>query len=116
MRIACANKVQELKPLIEDVNQLRLFPLLDRDETISELQKNLPAYLSEANGVKIDDANQLLWWSNNKNSLPNWSATAKLLALVQLTSAAAEHDLFQVFTQPSTTNRRERKKTISKDQ
>ena len=91
MRIACLNKVQELKPSIEDVNQLRLFPLLDRDETISELQKEIPAYLAETNGVKIDDASQLLWWSNKQNSLPNWSATAKLLALVQLTSAAAEH-------------------------
>ena len=71
-RIACPNKVQELKPSIEDVNQLRLFPLLDRDETISELQKELPAYLAEANGVKIDSGSQLLWWSNKQNSLPNW--------------------------------------------
>ena len=36
-RIACQNKVQEPKPSIEDVNQLRLFPLVGRDETISEL-------------------------------------------------------------------------------
>ena len=80
-RIACPNKVQELKPSSEDVNHLRLFPLLDRDETISELQKELPACLAEANGVKVDDGSQLLWWSNKQNSLLNSSATAKLLAL-----------------------------------
>ena len=71
-RITCPNKVQELKPSTEDVNQLCLFPLLDRDETISELQKELPAYLAEANGVKTDDGSYLLWWSNKQNSFPNW--------------------------------------------
>ena len=45
-RIACPKKVQKLKPSIEVENQLRLFPLLDRDETISELQKDLPACLA----------------------------------------------------------------------
>ena len=109
MRIACPNKVQELKSSIEDVNQLHLFPLLDRDKTVSELQKKLPAYLDEANGVKIDDISQLLSWSekqNSLNSLPNWSATAKLLALVQPTSADAKH-VFQFFRQPAMANRLE---------
>ena len=106
MRIACLNKVQELKPSIEKVSQLHLFPLLDRDKTVSELQKELPAYLNEANGVKIDDRSQLLSWSDKQNSLPNWSATAKLLALVQPTSADAKH-VFQFFRQPAMTNRLE---------
>lgn len=89
-RMACPTKVQELKPTAADVEQLRLFKLFNKDDTITNLQQELPDYRAEADGVRIDAGDELQWWKSKAERLPCWSAAAKLLALVQPSSAAAE--------------------------
>ena len=37
------------------------------------------------------DIQPLTWWKKHANDLPNWSAAACKVALVQPSSAAAEH-------------------------
>ena len=83
-------KVQELRPTPEEVNALRAFPFLDSNEIITNLQKELPHYPTEAKDVKLEEGEQLRWWFDHSNHLLHWSAAVKLLALVQPFSAAAE--------------------------
>ncbi len=89
-RFACPVKVQELKPQPECLETLRLFPFLNDDATIANLQKELPTYLAEAEGVKMDEGEQMQWWHAHQARLPHWSTASKLLALVQPSSAPAE--------------------------
>ena len=46
-------KVQELRPVANDVDALRLLPALDDDEKVKQLQAELPAYHAEADGVRL---------------------------------------------------------------
>lgn len=89
-RYACPQKVQQLKPTAVDVNALREFPFLDSDATIGALQQELPTYIAEADGVVVEDGQQMVWWRNQSVRLPHWSDAARKLSLVQPSSAAAE--------------------------
>ena len=60
------------------------------DVTIRALQKELPNYLAEADGVKIVHGEQMQWWKEHHVQLPHWSSAAKRLSVVQPSSAAAE--------------------------
>ena len=63
---------------------------LDSDEIITNLQKELPHYPTEAKDVKLGEGEQLRWCFDNSNHLPHWSAAVKLLAVVQPSAATAE--------------------------
>lgn len=89
-RYACPVRVQQLKPTPEEVSALRVFPFLDNDGLIAGLQKELPPYMAEAEGVRLQDGEQMVWWYNHRQCLPSWSAAARLLSLVQPSSASAE--------------------------
>lgn len=89
-RMACPTTVQELHPHPQDVQQLRQFPFLDDDAIIGDLQKELPTYLAEADGIRVDRGQELRWWKDHQAALPHWSSAASQLALVQPSSAAAE--------------------------
>lgn len=83
-------KVQELRPQPAELENLRLFPVLDSNEVIANLQAELPTYLAQAEGVRVEDGQQLKWWQDHQDQLPHWARAAKLLVLVQPSSAAAE--------------------------
>ena len=67
--------------------QLRVF----LDNLIEEMKTELPAYLAAATDVDSEsDISPLSWWKQHASELPNWASAAKQVALVQLSSAAAE--------------------------
>ena len=83
-------RIQELQPAPAELDALRSFPFLDDDETIANLQKELSLYRAEAGGILLEDGHQMVWFHNHSDCLPHWSQTARLLSLVQPSSAAAE--------------------------
>lgn len=89
-RYACPVRIQELQPTPAELDVLRAFPFLDDDETIADLQRELPLYRAEAEGVRLEDGQQMAWFRNHSGRLPHWSKAARLISLVQPSSAAAE--------------------------
>ena len=53
------------------------------------MQKELPNYLAEADGVKIVHGEQMQWWKEQHVQLLHWSSAAERFALVRPSSAAA---------------------------
>ena len=63
MRAFCPVQATELRLSVQDVEGLRILPVLDNDDTIAQLQEELPAYLVAAAEAVIDDAStRLQWW------------------------------------------------------
>ena len=60
------------------------------------MKEELPSYLAL---VADTDANfsPLEWWKSNSNALPNWSAAARKIFLIQPTSATVER-VFSLLT------------------
>ena len=90
VRMACPMTAQELQPTVQDVEQLRMFPCLDDNTIVGNLQEELPAYIAEIEDVQVRRGDEMVWWRRHKLSLPHWSSAAYNLALVQPSSAAAE--------------------------
>ena len=63
---------------------------LDDDETIANLQRERPLYRAEAEGIRLEDGQQIAWFHNHSDRLPHWSQTARPLSLAQPSSAEAE--------------------------
>ena len=58
-------------------------------QQLDGLKSELPAYLTWA--ADTDQQFDILeWWKRNASDLPNWSATAKKILLIQPSSAALE--------------------------
>lgn len=89
-RLCCPTQVQQLHPTAASVQELKLFGFFS-DAEIAELVKELPLYLAVVDGVQVETEDQKVrWWSEQNNNLPNWSAAAKKILLVQPSSASAE--------------------------
>ena len=73
----------------EAVQQLRMFPFLNGDACIANLQGKLPAYLAAADGVHAN-VDTLSWWEERRVVLSHLSQAFTKLLLVQPSSAAAE--------------------------
>ena len=88
-RLFSPRKVHEMNPTAASVDEyLSCIPFFDANER-EKLKEELPTYLAEA--VDIDrDFDQLQWWKLHAATLPNWSAAAKKMILIQPSSAAAE--------------------------
>ena len=89
-RMACPVKVQELHSAPAQVEALREFPILDDDDLINNLKAQMPEYCAEADGVQVEAGKQMEWWYAQMGRLPHWSAVARMLVLVQPSSAASE--------------------------
>ena len=87
-RFFSPTQLDELKPRTEDIQSLKMFPFVDKD-MISEMQKELPTYLSIAEGVS-PDVQLTAWWHNHEPDLPIWARVCKQILLVQPSSASAE--------------------------
>ena len=80
-RYFCPRKVQELRPQPAELESLCLFTLLDNNEVIADLQAELPTYLAEAEGVRIEYCQQFKRWQDHQDQLPHsGSRTANFLA------------------------------------
>jgi len=76
-----------------NVDDLSSFPYLRDSTTISNLKSELPTYVAAVEDIN-PNTDLLQWWKNHEKQLPQWSAVAKSILLVQPSSAASE----QVFS------------------
>ena len=88
-RLFVPHKVDDMKPDASALDTLKAFPFLDNSTVLDALKQELPTYLAKAADTS-SSIQTLLWWKNNSNELPNWSAAAAKVALVQPSSAAVE--------------------------
>lgn len=89
-RLFLPSKIIELKPDLSAVDKLKAFPFLNNKTVLDGLKQELPSYLAKAADTEISDGDLLTWWKRHQSDLPNWSSSAKKVALVQPSSAAAE--------------------------
>ena len=77
-------KITEMNP---NPGSLSVFPFLS--SKIPSLKEELPTYLAAAESVTCE-ADPLLFWRRHASQLPNWAEAAKMVLLVQPSSAASE--------------------------
>ena len=90
MRAFCPVQATELRLSVQDVEGLRILPVLDNDDTIAQLQEELPAYLVAAAEAVIDDASTRLQWWKRQKRIPGWQAAARIAFSLLPSSAPAE--------------------------
>ena len=88
-RFFSPSKFNEIKPTIADIDLLKVSRFFD-SATIDGLKSELPAYLAAAEDVS-SEMDPMMWWKSRETELPKWANACKLVVLVQLSSAAAEH-------------------------
>ena len=89
-RLCCPIQVQHLHPTAASIQELKLFGFFN-DAEIAQLVQELPLYLAIVDGAQVETEDEKVWWwSGHHNNLPNWSAAAKKILLVQPSSASAE--------------------------
>ena len=88
-RLFVPHKVDELKPDVSAIDGLKAFPFLDDSSILDGLKQEFPAYIAKAANVAAL-VDLLPWWKKYNTDLPNWSAAACKVVLVQPSSAAAE--------------------------
>ena len=90
-RLCCPVQVQQLRPTVASLAELRNFGFLDDDAVIAGLSLELPHYLASAEGTQVaTEEEKVQWWARNSANLPNWSSVVKKILLVQPSSASAE--------------------------
>ena len=73
---------------VSTVDELAAFPFFDT-ATLGQLKIELPQYIAACVGV--DPSYDIcIFWHNDVDTLPHWSAAAAKVAVVQPSSAAAE--------------------------
>lgn len=82
-------KINELKPISGDIDNLRVLPFLDNNTIIYGLKCELPLYMAKADGLSVE-ADKMDWWKKHEAELPLWSTSCKSVLLLQPSSAAAE--------------------------
>lgn len=95
-RLFSPQKVHVMQPNASAIDQaLKTIPFLNSQQQLDGLKSELPAYLARA--ADTDQQFDILeWWKRNASDLPNWSAAAKKILLIQPSSAASE----RVFSLP----------------
>ena len=89
--LCCPVQVQQLRPTVASLAELRNFSFLDDDGIIAGLSQELPHYLATAEGTQVaTEEDKVQWWARNLENLPNWSAVVKKILVVQPSSASAE--------------------------
>ena len=73
-----------------NVHDLSSFPFLQDPALISNLKSELTTYVAAVEDID-PEIDVLQWWKNHREQLPQWSAVAKSILLVQPSSAASEH-------------------------
>ena len=79
-------KAYEIKPSISDIDDLKLFSLIDSC-TISRLKSELPQYLAASEDVSLA-TEKIQWWRGHANEFLFWYNVCKMILLIQ--PAAAE--------------------------
>lgn len=87
-RLFSPHKVIQIQPDAAALDCFQVLPFLTSD-TIAKLKVELPVYLAKATDIS-QELSLLTWWKMNSPSLPEWSAAAQHMLLVQPSSAASE--------------------------
>ncbi|KAK3754796.1 hypothetical protein QZH41_007565 [Actinostola sp. cb2023] len=95
-RLFSPHQVCQLRPVANDVDIVTSIAFLNDPALIANLKNELPRYLAKADGID-DDVDPLGWWKANEAELPFWSAAAKLVLLMQPSSASSER-VFSILT------------------
>ena len=85
-----SQRVHIMQPNASAIDQeLNTIPFLNSQQQLDGLKSELPAYLTRA--ADTDQQFDILeWWKRNASELPNWSAAAKKILLIQPSSATSE--------------------------
>lgn len=90
LRLFCPEQAATLRPTAEDIADLRVLPALNDDALITQLQEELPVYLTAAGDVVIDANTTRLQWWKRQTRLPCWQKAAKIAFCLLPSSAPAE--------------------------
>jgi len=95
-RLFSPHHITQLRPVANDVDVLTSIAFLNDAAMIANMKNELPRYLARANGI-ADGVDPIRWWKENEAELPCWSAAAKLILLMQPSSASSER-VFSILT------------------
>lgn len=95
-RLFSPHQICQLRPVANDVDIVTSVAFLDDPALIANLKNELPRYLAKADGID-NDVDPIGWWKANEADLPFWSAAAKLVLLMQPSSASSER-VFSILT------------------
>ena len=95
-RLFSPQQICQLRPVANDVDIVTSVAFLDDPALIANLKNELPMYLAKADGID-NDVDPIGWWKANEADLPFWSAAAKLVLLMQPSSASSER-VFSILT------------------
>ena len=86
-RLLSPSKLNEMNPSSDAVDSLASFPCLS--SMIPALKEELPLYIAAVEDID-PSYDPLLFWKRHESHLPNWSKAARIVLLVQPSSAASE--------------------------
>ena len=95
-RLFSPQQICQLRPVANDVDIVTSVAFLDDPALVANLKNELPMYLAKADGID-NDVDPIGWWKANEADLPFWSAAAKLVLLMQPSSASSER-VFSILT------------------
>ena len=95
-RLLSPHQIGQLRPVANDIDVLTSIAFLDEAALIYNLKNELPRYIPRADGIAAN-ADPVEWWKANEADLPFWSAAAKLILLIQPSSASSER-VFSILT------------------
>ena len=88
-RLFLPQKISTMQPVASEVDTLKVFPFLQNELLLTAMKSELPNYLASSSDVALD-IDPLSWWKQHSSDLPNWATAARLVLLIQPSSAAAE--------------------------
>lgn len=95
-RLFSPHQICQLRPVANDIDVVTSIAFLNDAALIENLKNELPRYIARADGI-ADDVDPVGWWKINEAELPFWSAAAKLVLLMQPSSASSER-VFPILT------------------
>ena len=88
-RLFVPQKVTEMQPTANAIDDLTVFPFLNKPTILSQLKAELPEYSVKAEDVSAG-MTPLGWWKRLEHCLPTWFASVRIIVLIQPSSAAAK--------------------------
>lgn len=95
-RLFNPHKVCQLRPIANDIDVVASIEFLNDPKLIRNLNTELPRYLTKADEI-WEGVDPVHWWKTNEAELPHWCSAAKMVLLLQPSSAASER-VFSILT------------------
>ena len=88
--------ITQLRPVANDADVLTSIAFLNDAAMIANMTNEIPRYLARVDCI-ADGIDPIRWWKENEAELPFWFAAAKLILLMQPSSASSER-VFSILT------------------